>query len=136
MKEILLSKHQSLKRCLSQVNSYYHLGTADELEFDFLRQDAIGMNLLRACELAIDMANVIVKNRGLALQSESRWVFEELAEAGLVPCALAESMMRMVGFRHVLVHQYQKLNYAILLDVIGNRVQELAEFADTCLALG
>jgi hypothetical protein len=55
MDEVLLAKSATLERCLRRIAKEYQ-GHEDELETNFTRQDAIVLNLLRACEAAIDMA--------------------------------------------------------------------------------
>jgi uncharacterized protein YutE (UPF0331/DUF86 family) len=36
----------------------------------------------------------------------------------------------MVGFRNTLVHQYQKLDLQIMVDVIEHRLREFLDFAN------
>jgi uncharacterized protein YutE (UPF0331/DUF86 family) len=43
---------------------------------------------------------------------------------------LAEKLEKMVGFRNVLVHQYQELNLDLLVDVIENHLDDLVYFTN------
>lgn len=61
--------------------------------------------------------------------------FEGLADAELLPRALAESLARMVGFRNILVHDYAKLDPAIVLRVLQTDVQDLERFRAAVLRL-
>lgn len=61
MDDVILGKKESLERCLRQIESYRKLPSELPLEQDFLRQDAIALNLQRAAELCLDMANHVVR---------------------------------------------------------------------------
>ena len=37
-------------------------------------------------------------------------------------------MVKLVGFRNVLAHEYEELNYEILYDVLKIRLQDIKEF--------
>ena len=55
MNEIILNKKISIERSIKQIDAYYALETGLPFATDYLRQDAISMNLQRACEFTIDM---------------------------------------------------------------------------------
>jgi uncharacterized protein YutE (UPF0331/DUF86 family) len=102
---------------------------------DFLRQDAIAMNLQRAAELCIDMANHVIRTRKLGLPQDSRDSFGLLEKEGLIDSTLANRLKGMVGFRNVLVHEYRELDFGIMVDVIENRLDDLLDFTDQALKL-
>ncbi len=61
MNEIILNKKISIERCIQQIDAYYVLDSGQPFATDYLRQDAIAMNLQRACELTIDIANTALE---------------------------------------------------------------------------
>lgn len=136
MNDVLLAKKVSLERCVSQARHYYSKVEEGQFEQDFLRQDAIALNIQRACELAIDMANHLIKVKKLGLPQDSRESFTILARERVIPTALASSLARMIGFRNVLVHRYQELNLEIMKRVIETDLDDLLEFANLALAAG
>lgn len=127
--DVLLAKRESLERCISQIRRYQREATTAPLDSDYLRQDAIAMNLQRACEAAIDLANRVIRLRKLGLPQENRASFRLLVHAGLIDQRLADSMIQMVGFRNVLVHRYQDVDPQILREVLDHRLDDLLEFA-------
>lgn len=133
MFDTALSKKDSLERCILQIRSYYQLPSDKPFAQDFLKQDAISINLQRAAQLCIDLANMLIRQRKLGLPKESAESFALLVEAGVISVEMGQHLKAMVGFRNVLVHEYTKLNLAILVDVIENRLDELREFAQICL---
>jgi len=131
--DIILSKAESIERCVRQIRIYYALPSDTPFQTDYLRQDAIAANLLRACEQAIDLANHVIKIKQLGLPKASRESFRILADYAILTPDLALRMERMVGFRNILVHQYQKLDISIMIDVIEHRLDDLLAFTAAIL---
>jgi len=133
MNEIILNKKVSIERCIQQIETYYALDTGLPFATDYLRQDAIAMNLQRACELTIDIANYLIKSKKLGLPQDSRDSFTLLQQAGLITIEQMNRLQAMVGFRNTLVHQYQKLDLQIMVDVIEHHLSELLDYANAAL---
>ena len=95
------------------------------------KQDAIVLNLQRACETAIDLAMYVISQRRLGLPQESRDAFALLQTAGILPSELAGRMQRMVGFRNVAVHEYTRLNLDIVLTIITKHLDDFRTFSST-----
>ena len=70
-RDVILSKKASLERCIAQARAYYGQPSQEIFEKDFSRQDAIAINLQRAMELAIDMANHLIKEKHLTIATVS-----------------------------------------------------------------
>lgn len=132
--DILLNKAAIIERCLARIREEYQ-GHADELATDLTRQDAIVLNLQRACEAAIDLAMHGVRTRRLGLPRDSREAFRMLAEAKLIDTDITQRMLAMVGFRNIAVHQYQQLNPDILEAIIETRLGDFEAFTRTLLTL-
>lgn len=133
MNEVLLNKKVGIERCISQIRRYYESRGDSPFETDYLRQDAICMNLQRACELTIDIANHIIKKKKLGLPQESKDCFALLQRAGLISLEQMKSLQGMVGFRNILVHEYQRIDLNILVEVIEQRLGDLLNFANDAL---
>jgi uncharacterized protein YutE (UPF0331/DUF86 family) len=134
-RDVILNKKESLERCVRQVREYYARPSDMDFREDHLRQDAIAVNLQRATELTIDMANHVIKERKLGLPKESRQSFEILEKSGIIPRGLARTLQGMVGFRNILVHEYQRLDIEIMIDIIENRLRDLIDFSNLLLRL-
>ncbi len=133
MNDVLLNKQAGIERCIRQVRRYYQAESAVPFKDDFLRQDAIALNLQRAIEQAIDCANYVVKKRKLGLPQSAGHSFTLLKTEGIIDEATRQSMQGMVGFRNILVHQYQHLNLDIMVNVIENHLEDLIDFAHRML---
>lgn len=135
MNDVILNRKVSIERCVQQVRRYHAMETGTPFERDQLRQDAVAINLIRACEQALDIANHLIKLRKLGLPKESRESFTLLFEAGLIDREQMRRMHGMVGFRNIMVHRYQEVDQSVLHDVIANHLDDLLEFADMALKL-
>ena len=130
MNEIIIEKKARMERCIKQIKAYYSEPSRLTFEEDFLKQDAIAINLQRVCELAIDIANVAIKEKKLGLPSSSRESFILLFEAGLIDKKSADKLCKMVGFRNVLVHAYQDLDLKLMKKLIEeNLLEDLVVFS-------
>ena len=128
MSDVLLAKKDSLERCVRQVNSYYRASSDVPFAEDFFRQDAISTNIQRACELAIDIANHLIRQRKLGLPQSSRESFKILERERIIDSDLAKRLVAMVGFRNILIHRYAEIDPTVMIDVIENRLDELIRF--------
>ena len=129
MNDVVINKIQSIQRCVRRAREEYQ---ADPGGFasNYTRQDAALLNMVRACETAIDLANHIIRVQKLGIPVSSADTFELLKAERIIDSRLAERMKRMVGFRNTVVHQYTKVDLAIVEAVIVAELDELLAFAD------
>ncbi len=131
--DVVLNKVQIIERCLQRVSDEYG-GMPTSLQ-NVTQQDAIVLNIQRACEAAIDLAMHIVAERGLGLPQTSRDSFAFLAKQGLIDEQLAKQMQAMVGFRNIAVHEYQTINLAVLQAIVEKHLPDLRSFGSAMLRL-
>lgn len=126
--DVVLNKAATIERCLARVREEYD-GHGQELTTDQRRQDALVLNLLRACETAIDLAMHAVRIRTLGAPQSSRDAFAMLVAAGILERALGDTLQRMVGFRNIAVHRYQDLDVDVLHAIVRHQLSDLEAFA-------
>lgn len=130
MNDIVLNKKESIERCINQVRAYYATPSGLDFEEDYMKQDSIAINLQRACEQCIDLANHTIKARKLGLPKDSRESFRLLATAGIISNELAKHLEGMVGFRNILVHEYQRMDIGLMIEVIEKHLDDLVLFSN------
>jgi uncharacterized protein YutE (UPF0331/DUF86 family) len=128
--DVVVQKITSIDRCLASVRRYV-AGDLGRLA-DPMVLDAVVLNLQRACELAIDAACREVSRRRLGVPADSGDAFTILERDAVLSTTVAERMRRMVGFRNIAVHEYRKLDPAIVRTVVEHR---LGDFEDLCREL-
>jgi uncharacterized protein YutE (UPF0331/DUF86 family) len=126
--DVLLNKAATIERSVRRVREE-HAGDDSNLTSNQTRQDAIILNLLRACEAAIDAAMHLVRVRRLGIPQETREAFDLLERANLLDADPARRLKKMVGFRNVAVHDDQKLNIEIVRRIVAERLEDFLEFS-------
>ena len=108
---------------------YGAIGLA-EYESDWKTQRIVERTLHLSIETCMDLADHVVADRKLRVPDTGAESFEILAEAQVLPQELGRSLAAMVGFRNILVHDYAKLDSAVVLRVLSHDVQDLVRFRD------
>lgn len=130
--DVILNKVAAIERCLSRIREEY-VGKKDIFKKNFTVQDSIVLNLQRACESAIDLANYEVKKRKLGIPQNSRDGFDLLCEAGIINSDLSERLKRMIGFRNMAVHDYSALNLDIVESIVREHLNDFSDFTSSII---
>ena len=133
MNDIVINKAQSIQRCIERAREEYQLA-GESFATNYSRQDAAILNITRACEQAIDLANHVIKTHKLGIPTSSAESFELLARKQVISYDLELKLRGMVGFRNTAVHQYQRLNIDIIERIITTNLNDLLDFCDAVIA--
>ncbi|MBK9946025.1 MAG: DUF86 domain-containing protein [Nitrospira sp.] len=128
--DVVINKAASIERCLRRIQDEY-AGNEQNLIENQTKQDAIILNLQRACETAIDLAMYVVSTRKLGVPQDSRDAYALLQAGGLLPADLALRMQRMVGFCNVAIHEYTHLNLDVVHSIITTQLDDFRVFSST-----
>ena len=124
--DVLYNKIEIIERCIMRIREVYD-SNPDTLK-DYTKQDSMVLNIQRAIEAAIDIGMFIISDQKLGIPQNSRDAFEVLYNNGILDKELLEKLKKMVGFRNIAVHNYQKLNIEILQAIIEEHLDDLKEF--------
>jgi len=127
MNDVIINKIATIERCLDRITIVYK-EVGDKFAIDHTRQDSIVLNLQRACEASIDIANYINKQQKLGIPQSSRDSFDLLFKAQLLSEELTSNLKKMVGLRNIAVHDYQELNIPIIKYVIEHHLTDFELF--------
>jgi uncharacterized protein YutE (UPF0331/DUF86 family) len=130
--EVLINKAATIERCVARAREEYARGP-ESFAGDFTRQDAAILNIQRACEAALDMGQHLIRRERLGVPQSARDVFALLAQAGFIDASLADVLKRMVGFRNIAVHDYQKLQLPITVAIIEKHLDDFLHYSQTLL---
>lgn len=61
MNDIVINKIQNIQRCVRRAREEYQ-ADRDGFAANYTRQDAALLNIVRACETVIDLANHVIRN--------------------------------------------------------------------------
>ena len=79
-------------------------------------------------QAAIDLAEATLAYKNFRKPSTLSDAFYILNEENIIDSALTERLANMTGFRNVIAHDYEKINYDIVFDVLHNRTQDIEAF--------
>jgi uncharacterized protein YutE (UPF0331/DUF86 family) len=96
MDDVVLNKAATIERCIARVREE-HAGDDRNVTENQTRQDAIVLNIQRACEAAIDLAMHVVRREHLGIPQETREAFELLRRAAIIDDTRAKRLSAMVG---------------------------------------
>jgi len=131
--DILNNKAQTINRCVKRIIDEY-CADPDNLK-DYTKQDAIILNILRACEACIDAAMHIIAEKKLGLPQTSRDAFDILKEYKILDNEMALKLKSMVGFRNIAVYDYKSVNMSIVKEVIENHLVDFISFANIIIKI-
>ena len=129
MNDVILNKIQSIQRCIRRAREEYRAAGTHFPE-DYTRQDAAILNVTRACEQAIDLANHVVKTAKLGIPTDSAESFDLLVQAQIITRDLAGKLRKMIGFRNTVIHQDQTVEVSIVGSVIERSLDDLVAFTE------
>jgi uncharacterized protein YutE (UPF0331/DUF86 family) len=132
-RELVLRKIADLEVYGEQLRAYREV-TPDEYRRDWRVQRIIERTLQIAIECCVDMASHVIADRRLRVPATYAETYEVLAEAGLLDTPRREAMVRMAGFRNVLVHGYARLDPAMVIGILRNHLDDFAAFRAAVLS--
>ncbi len=126
MERVVLNKLESIERCLARIKEIHDQD--DQRLEDFLYQDALILNILRACQQAIDLAMYFVSQKGLGIPKSSKEAFILLEKNKIISTAVSRKMQGMTGFRNIAIHDYQKIDLKVIKYIIHQGVGDFLEY--------
>jgi uncharacterized protein YutE (UPF0331/DUF86 family) len=82
-----------------------------------------------AIESVIDISNHIISDLRYRKPESNRDIFAVLYENEVIPFDLKDSLSNMASFRNILVHDYIKLDRALVYGFIKNHLDDFRVFA-------
>lgn len=129
MDEILINKSTTITRCIKRIREDYQ----EDFRINFTNQDAVILNIERACQAAIDIGNRLVRIKNLGLPQSNRDTFLKLEQNKIISPEMSKNLQAMAGFRNLAVHNYGSLNIDVVIDIIENHILLLQDFAEIAL---
>lgn len=126
-RRIVAEKVDSAERSLKRVNS--HRGESLE---QFLSnndaQDIVLFHLMQAIQGCIDLAAHVVSDEEIGLAASTRDFFYLLSDNGVITRDLSERMIKAVGFRNLVAHEYAKLDLEKVYAIAAEGAKDVEEF--------
>ena len=132
-RDLLYAKADAVKKHVSRAKSRGRVGLEVFLQ-DPDRQDIVLFNLQLAVQNCIDMAAHIISDKGLGVPGSNNDMFYLLEENDWLDTPLVEKMIKAVGFRNHVVHEYGKLDLSEVHHASQHDTQDLLDYVRAVLA--
>lgn len=125
-KDAIYSKIDIIKNCL---NTITHLQKNPKLYSEEIVTSSLYiLNLQRACQACIDIANLIISIKGFELPTQYKQAFSILEKNEVISPDVSKVMQSMVGFRNIAIHDYKKIDPKILKSILDNHLKDFEAF--------
>ncbi len=99
-----------------------------QIEEDIFIRGATERYLYLAVQAAIDLSEAVISLKNFRKPTTLKEGFEILEEEHIISIDLRNKLREMVGFRNAITHDYAKINYDIVYDVLQNRLSDIEAF--------
>lgn len=127
VRERIREKLVELTGYLADLEAQQTLGWPEFQENIMLRR-GIEQTLQMAIECMLDIGNLLIADHRWRAPESNRAVFHVLAEQGVIPAQALPSYEKMAGFRNILVHEYAKVESAIVYDALKRGPADMERF--------
>jgi len=128
--DIVLAKSSSIRKCLQTIREVR--SQRDALQA-WLVQDVTVLNLQRAVQACLDLANHLIAANGWELPRSARHSMEILVGKKALPAEALPALLGMVGFRNIAVHDYADLDLAVVESLARDHLGDIETFAATVI---
>ena len=125
--KVIENKISSILKYLKILQRYKKF-SRKEIEDNLDIKGAVERYLYLAIQSTIDLAEAIISYRNFRKPTTMTEAFYILNEEELISEELTKKLVKMVGFRNIIAHDYEKIDYDIVLDVLKNKMKDAEAF--------
>lgn len=100
----------------------------ETLKNDLDIQDIVLHNLQVAIQGCIDIGSHIISDEGWGIAGSLSEIFYILQDKGVIGTDFTDRMVSMVGFRNILIHEYEDVNLDIVYNILHEHLRDIDEF--------
>jgi len=126
-KDLILAKAGSVKRHLNRIFEKRNTDLKTFLN-DIDIQESILFNIQMAVQNCIDIAAHIISDEGLGVPGSTNEMFYLLEENGYLDNEITEKIVKAVGLRNLVVHEYSKIDLDRIFEVAQKDITDLNEY--------
>jgi len=123
----IITKIDELEGYLKELRSIIPEGY-DEYLLSIEKRRACERLLQISVECIIDICGLLISGLRLGLPSEESEIFEKLFLNNIVSEEMKDTLKSMKGFRNILVHDYAKLDNALIYEIATTRLIDFERF--------
>jgi uncharacterized protein YutE (UPF0331/DUF86 family) len=128
----IITKIDELEGYLKELRSIIPEGY-DEYLLSIEKRRACERLLQISVECVIDICGLLISGLRLGLPAEESEIFEKLFLNNIVSAEMKDILKSMKGFRNILVHDYAKLDNALIYEIATTRLIDFERFVNDIL---
>jgi uncharacterized protein YutE (UPF0331/DUF86 family) len=130
---LVLRKLADLDQYLGQIREYADI-TATQYSTDWKTQRIIERTLQIMIETCVDIAGHIISDGNFRIPTSYADTFKVLHEENILDKKLNEEMERMAKFRNIIVHQYDKVDAEIVINILHENLKDFLSYKNAILS--
>jgi len=131
---LLLRKLAELEEYLKQIRDYANI-TIEQYSSDWRIQRIVERTLQIMIETCVDIAGHIISDRGYRIPNSYAETFRILYENNKLGKDLFETMEKMAKFRNIVVHNYDEVNSAIVVNILRRHLDDFLTYKNAILSI-
>ncbi|MFH1968659.1 MAG: DUF86 domain-containing protein [bacterium] len=118
----------SIRKYIKILSESFKKYSQKEIEEDLFLKASLERYLYLVIQETINLAEAAISLKDFRRPDSYSNAFEILEEEKVISRDLCKKMVDMTGFRNVVSHDYKKLDFKIVYDVLQNRLVDIEEF--------
>jgi len=121
--DVLLRKLSYLRQLIADLSPYQNASVEEVIDNHYKIERIFELLVVTAT----DIVNHLLSERDM-VAATYRETFQLAAQQNLLPADLAERLQEAAGMRNIIVHLYERIDYAILRDSITPALNDFKQF--------
>ena len=119
---------------ISSIKAYFKIVkklrkfSKEQVKNDEMVRAAVERYLYLICQSAIDLADMIISLKKGRKPIDQKDSFIILVEDRIISESMSKPLTKMVGFRNILAHEYAKIDYSEVYDILHNQIEDISKF--------
>jgi uncharacterized protein YutE (UPF0331/DUF86 family) len=124
---LILRKFERIETYLKQIRSKKDPGF-ETFRKDKDLQSIVLFNLIQTIQACADIGSHIISDSEWEAPGAQADIFEILAQHKVITRPLSQRMIKMMGFRNRIVHEYEKIDLRIVYDVWRKNIKDIERY--------
>ena len=126
-RENIVSKVSAINKYRTELKRFQAMNFRD-ISSDTDRMLALERLLYLVAQATIDLAEMLVKLKSFGKPETMSEAFDLLVQAKYINADLGGALAKMVGFRNILSHGYDKIEQSVIESVLYQRLNDIDRF--------
>lgn len=126
---VIENKISAVKKYLKILERYKKYNLA-EIKANIDIQGALERYLQLVVQASLDLAESLIAQKNFRKPTTLSENFYILNEEHLIDGHLANELIKMAGFRNIIVHDYEEIDYEIVYDILHHKISDIIKFIE------